>query len=69
MSEPQPLPLWFIPFFPLLLVGVALIIGSSRSSGGASCAAVSRAERDRARPRPTFGMASMDCGADGFPFP
>lgn len=71
MSDPQPLPLWFIPFFPLIMVGMwALIIGFIAELGWRELARLYPEPKGIVRdPVRTFGMASMDLRRGWFPLP
>lgn len=72
MNEPQPLPLWFLPLFPVIFAGMwMLIIGLIAELGGWR-------ELGQLYPEPkgikrkairSFGMTSADLRRGWFPFP
>lgn len=72
MNEPQPLPLWFIPLFPLFFVGMWMFVTALLSAAG-GWGALGRLYPDpdgRARsPLQSFGSASAYLRRGGIPLP
>lgn len=72
MNEPQPLPLWFLPLFPVLMIGMwMLILGFIAELGGwRELARLYPEPKGIARkPIRSFGMTSLDLRRGWFPLP